>query len=634
MSFRLCLFVALATFASCTPTLPPCHSTTQYPYAPETFTSEAVALPDDFLTTDNTRTITGLNVSITPQNSRWTQVNVPSELAPVFTALNTLDGWGTTAGISLRFTAALSSPPTGSPASVQTDTLQLWEISNTPHRIPYETQLTDNNETVILWPMYPLRPETLHAVFMLRTEPTAAGDPVCPSSTLQQLLLGTSTTAATKRLVPKYAQALKASGVKAADVGAAVVFTTQSISEQSLAIAQDISSRSYAWQAPPTCTPEASYNLCSASFQANDYQNSDDVVTGTTPQSTYVLNARIWAPLTAPKPWPIMIFGHGLGGDSAQGDPLGVALAPLGIAVIGIDAVDHGSHPGAPSGQLPEILAFFGLNTGNLEPLVLRDNFRQSTYDKLQLLQVLLQDGDLDGDGKPDLDLTKISYYGVSLGGIMGPEFLSVQDKLGLSVLSVPGGRVSSIVEYAPQFAFLPQIFLGENNTQGDIDRFFPIMQAAIEAGDSANYGPHVLANRFPSAAARAPHVMFNEVLNDDTVGNVSNHALARAMNIPELPPVLTDVGLIPVLTGDSVSGDLDNGVLTAALFEYDRITETPGGPVQPATHVNVSASVEALYQTTEFLETWVDAGTPTIVDPYVPLHTPPLPDAGSDAGE
>jgi hypothetical protein len=629
MSFRSPLVLVAVLVVACKPALPPCHSSTEYAYNPEASSSTAVAFPDDFLTTDSQATITGLNVSLTPQNARWTELNVPQELAPVFTALNTLDGWGTTAGIALRFTAALSNPPSGSPASVQSDTLQLWEISGTPHRIPYETQLTDNNETVILWPMVPLAPETLHAVFMMRTEPTAAGGDVCPSATLQELLLGTSTTVAMKRLVPKYARALKATGVKAADVGAAVVFTTQSISEQSLAIAQDISGRSFTWAAPPACSAQTSYNLCSASYQANDYRSSSGAVTGTSPVASYTLNARIWAPLSAPKPWPVMIFGHGLGGNSAQGDPLGALTAPIGIATIAIDAVDHGQHPGAPSGTLPEILAFFGLSTGDLNPLILRDNFRQSTYDKLQLLQVLLQDGDLDGDGMPDIDPTKISYYGVSLGGIMGPEFLSTQDKLGLSVLSVPGGRVSSIVEYAPMFAFLPQVFLTGNNTQGDVDRFFPILQTAIEKGDSANYGPHVLANRYPSAAGRTPHVMFNEVLNDDTVGNVSNHALARAMNIPELPPVLTSVGLIPLLSGTSVSGDLNGGTLTAALFEYDRITETPGGMVQKATHVNVSASVEALYQTKEFLQTWVSGGAPTIVDPYVPLQTPPLASGG-----
>jgi hypothetical protein len=117
---------------------------------------------------------------------------------------------------------------------------------------------------------------------------------------------------------------------------------------------------------------------------------------------------------------------------------------------------------------------------------------------------------------------------------------------------------------------------------------------------------------------------MFNEVLNDQVVGNVSNHALARAMDIPELPPVLTDVGIIPLLTGTSVAGNLDNGALTAALFQYDRITETAGGAVLAATHQNVSASVEGLYQTKVLLQTWVSGGAPMIVNPYAALGTPP----------
>jgi hypothetical protein len=618
--------VLLIALASCAPTLPPCHSSTTFQYDPENPGETEIALPDDFLTVDSPGTVTGETVNITAQNSPWTGVNFPSVLGDMFTALNTLDGWGTTAGITLRLDGTLKAPPSGSPDSTQSDTLQLWEISDKPHRIPFETQLTDDGATVILWPMVPLAPATLHAAFMKRTEPTTNGGAVCPSTPLQELLLGTAKTSALKRLVPRYARALKASGVKAADVGAMVVFTTQSIQEQSLAIAKDIAGRRFAWMSAPTCTPQTSYLLCSASFQANDYRGADGAITGTTPVASYTLIARIWLPLTAPKPWPIVIFGHGLGGDTTQGDPLGALMAPLGIAAIAIDAVDHGQHPGAPSGRLPEILSFFGLNTGTEQPLVLRDNFRQSNYDRLQLLQVLLQDGDLDGDGSADVDTGKVAYYGASLGGIMGPEFLSVQDTLGLAVLSVPGGRISSIIEFAPQFAFLPELFLGANNTPGDVDRFFPLLQMAIERGDSVNYGPHVLTNRYPQAAARTPHVMFNEVLNDDTVGNVSNHALARAMDIPELPPVLTPVGIIPVLTGTSVSGDLAGGALTAALFEYDRMTDTQGGPVAPATHADVSTSVEALYQTKQFVQSWVDGSVPVIVNPYAALNTPPLP--------
>lgn len=625
MNGRWLPMLTLAAATACTRTLPPCHSATSFPYDPEHSSDELVAFPDDFLTMDAPGTLTGVHVAI-PPSARWTQTALPADVADVIPAMNTLDGWGTTAGIELRLTAPLQDPPSGSPASLQSDTLQLWEISDTPHRIPYETELADQNDTIILWPTVPLAPSTLHAVFMKRTEKTASGGgDVCPSSTLQQLLLGTATTPELKRLVPRHARALKASGVKAADVGAAVVFTTQSISEQSLAIEKDIAGRTYAWASPPSCAPQAQFQLCSATYHAYDYRDAAGTVTGTTPVSSYTLTARIWLPLSAPKPWPVVIFGHGLGGDTTEGDPLGAATAPMGIAAIGIDAVDHGQHPGAPMGQFPDILAFLGSNTGNLEPLVIRDNFRQSTYDKLQLLQVLLQDGDLDGDGRPDIDTSRMAYYGASLGGVMGPELLAVQDHLGLTVLSVPGGRISSIMEYAPELAFLTPLFQGNLNTADDMARYYPMLQTVLEKGDSANYGPHVLTNRYASASALIPQLMFNEVLDDQVVGNVSNHALARALNVPELPPVLIDVGIIPLLTGSSVSGDLDGGKVTAALFQYDRITESPGGSVKAATHSNVSASVEGLYQTTEFLRTWVAGGPPVIVNPYAALGTPPL---------
>jgi hypothetical protein len=525
----------------------------------------------------------------------------------------------------MRFTAAVKEMPTGSPASVESKTVQLWELGAHPHRVPFETQLTDSDASIILWPMFPLKPATRHAVFVLRTQPTVAGDTLCPSDPMESLLDGSATSAELKRLVPRYAEAMKIAKVKPEEIGAAVVFTTQSIEQQSVTIAADIHGRTYTWKTLPACEDMPNYRKCTGVFVAQNYQ-TNGVVQGTQPTTSYDLPVHLWLPLTAPKPWPTMIFGHGLGEDTNDGEPLAALAAPMGFAVIGVDAVAHGSHPGGALG-LPAILNFFGMTTGSVEPLVLRDNWRQSTYDKLQLLRLLEQAPDVDGDGQPDLDLSKLAYYGVSLGGIMGGEFLALQDRVDLAILSVPGGRVMSIVSDAEQFAFLPALFAGAHTSKGDIDRFFPILQTIIERGDSANYATHMINDRLPSANTRTPHLLFMMVLNDNTVPNVCNNAIARAIGVPQLPPVVEDVGLIPLLSGTSVSDNVGNGARTAALFQYDRMTSASNPTLRPATHSGMSTSTESLYQVQHLLETWL-AGKPEVVNPYSHFNTPPLPPA------
>ena len=79
-------------------------------------------------------------------------------------------------------------------------------------------------------------------------------------------------------------------------------------------------------------------------------------------------------------------------------------------------------------------------------------------------------------------------------------------------------------------------------------------------------------------------------------------------------------VGLVSQTGPAPVSGNLVNGTVTAGMFQYDRITE-PTNPVpQTAEHDNVSASVEGLYQTQQFLQTWLSGKAPVIRDPYTDL--------------
>jgi len=596
---------------------------------------EMTAFPDDSLTVDDATARTGLRVAIDPDAIPELS-RLPATFQQIFRDLGGLDGFGVSGGIALRFShpvdlAALGSgPATGDPGAA---VVLLVDGAAAPW--PYEVRSADDATTVILEPMRPLPPATRVAVVVTDRLRAADGTPLAPSPAMAAALRGDGD-AVTARVAPRVraaaADAVNRGVVASADqVVGAIVFTTQSIHQDALAIAADIAGRDIHPDAPPTCTTEALWIRCEGSFTAIDYRGADgliddigvagDVDTGT----TWVLPFTVWLPLERPGPYggaafPVLVYGHGLGSGRSQGERLAEFAAPRGIATIAIDALMHGQHPTAESGStLGRTLDFFAISTTDLSfaPFVMRDHFRQSTYDKLQLVRMIEGGVDVDGDQVADLDAGRMAYLGVSLGGIMGPELLALAPSLRAGVLVVPGGRVGNIVRDADQFQIVVQIMRPEDATDGDVERFFPVLQTVLDRGDAVAWAPALLDEPPAGFPGAAPDLLMGMVLDDDTVPNSTNLALARALDVPVVPPELREVGLVGETGPAPVTGNLADG-RTAGLLQFDQIPAGDG--MEAATHSNVASSdvgVEAWFR---FLDSWLTAPAPTIVDPYAEL--------------
>lgn len=603
-----------------------CQGSTRYLYDPAG-AQGLTTFPDDYYTVADPGRATGLRVAFDPAVETWIAAT-PQTFQSTYSDLSTLDGWGTNAGIVLRFSAAVAALPSG-PTSVQDDALQLLDLQgDEAERVPFELQPTDDGRTVILWPMRPLRQGHRHGVVATRKWLTPQGECVAPSEALKLALTGHSPGPRMQRLEPRLQELLQKSGVALADVSAAVVFTTQRTTDLSVAVAQDVAARTYAWKTPMTCEAQKNYRLCSGSFVAHDYTDGRVVKDGK-PVAEYELPVAAWLPLKPQGPVPTVIFGHGLAGDRFQAEALGDLAAPQGLATVAIDAVAHGQHPGAVAGsKLQTVFRFFGIDvaTQGVDALALRDHWRQSTYDKLQLVHLLKQAGDLDGDGQVDVRADQLMYLGVSLGGIMGPELLALSPDVRLGVMSVPGGRVASIIaDPNGQFAGIVYALKPEGTTDGDVDRYFPALQTLLDAGDAASYAPYVLRDRLPGAGTTVPSLLLGMVIGDDTVPNSANRALARAFDVPLVAPVLQQVGLVPDAPPVPFSGNVAQGQATAGLFQFDRITRIGNTIPEKAEHGNMPRSQEALLQDLHFVQTWLATGKAEIVDPYALLKTPPL---------
>lgn len=262
--------------------------------------------------------------------------------------------------------------------------------------------------------------------------------------------------------------------------------------------------------------------------------------------------------------WPIVIFQHGI--TRNRTDMLAVAdtLASIGYAVIAQDLPLHGltdttnpfyndglfnpearertfdldladNDTGAPG---PDgVIDSSGSYTINLTSLLVsRDNMRQGVAD-LFSLAATIPTMDLNGDGNPDFDGSKIAFVSQSLGSITGIQFLAIEDTVTTAVLSVPGGGIARMLDGSPTFG--PRIRAGlaaagvEAGT-ADYAQFMVITQTVIDSGDPLNFGAITTATN---------NILLHEVIGDVVIPNTVPGAPLSGTE-----PLIAEMGL-PIIS-------------------------------------------------------------------------------------
>ncbi|MBI5486891.1 MAG: hypothetical protein HY905_06135 [Deltaproteobacteria bacterium] len=311
-------------------------------------------------------------------------------------------------------------------------------------------------------------------------------------------------------------------------------------------------------------------------------------------------------------PFPTVVYQHAF--TTCKETMIAVAdtFARFGIALVGIDMVMHGSrHPDGPGGCTLDAGAFF--DTGNFVRTT--DRVRQSVVDILAFVRALRGGTPLDvlpgpdGDGDPDLELGRLAIAGQSMGASIEMNALALSPDLGAGLVNVGGGVFTNLMLASmvddPDAMDLPHLALTHIAMALGA-------QTCGEKADPIHFARRLLADPLTvgGVPAGTKQILYQEAVDETVFPNFSTELTARTMGIVQVEPIAEPIaGLSSVAS--PVSGNLPGGG-TAGLFQFvgaehefllrsDDPALMRGGQLQAAI----------------FLSTWLETGTGVIVDPF-----------------
>ncbi|HEU0029824.1 MAG TPA: hypothetical protein VFQ53_04265 [Kofleriaceae bacterium] len=271
-------------------------------------------------------------------------------------------------------------------------------------------------------------------------------------------------------------------------------------------------------------------------------------------QRTEVIEVLITTSTLCTTNCPTIVFGHGLGSSKTTMLAIASQLAAAGFNTVAIDFVGHDSRAvrtsddpaigcgaGSTAPTAPQCFAPF--LSSNLAAT--RDSIRQSVVDVHSLVAALKACGTNNCGTAPQnlsVDVTKIGYIGISLGGIMGSLITATVPDIKQSVLNVPGVGWVDILENTENLTIRCSlvdalidagILTGEKftpgtpptglcttedwKTQPGYRQFAVIGRWILDPADPANFTPLLAQKR----------ILIQEVVGDQVVPNIATETEA-----------------------------------------------------------------------------------------------------------
>ena len=236
--------------------------------------------------------------------------------------------------------------------------------------------------------------------------------------------------------------------------------------------------------------------------------------------------------LQSQTPVPLMIYGHGLLGDSGQVHSAGVrhAAAELCMVVVGTDM------RGMATIDVPNVA--LTLNDANHGPLIF-DVLVQGMINHVALVQIargpMAQRLFTKTGGGTLVDPNQVLYYGISQGGIMGGTVCAIDPVIERCVLQVGAINYSLLLERSRDWPTYRTILLAAYDGPLDAALILNLLQQQWDRTEPTAIADAIVGEGLPGAPAK--QVFMQIAIADDEVSNVASEYQARTMGIPTLTP-------------------------------------------------------------------------------------------------
>ena len=240
---------------------------------------------------------------------------------------------------------------------------------------------------------------------------------------------------------------------------------------------------------------------------------------------------------TSPTPVPMILYGHGLLGDSTEVDCCGVppVAAELCMVIVGTDmrgmsqqdtaAVATALNDASKADQVFEVL-----EQGIANHVVLAHAMRTT------LAQTLFVDAAQ--NNKPLVDPTRVYYWGLSQGAIFGASVMAYEPTITRAVLGSGAANYSFLLDRSADWPKYRMILNSAYADPLDDELLLGLMQMRWDKTEPSGIANGVLAGTATGVPAK--QLLMQIALGDEQVSDFAAYWEARTMNVPVLAPTVT----------------------------------------------------------------------------------------------
>ena len=291
---------------------------------------------------------------------------------------------------------------------------------------------------------------------------------------------------------------------------------------------------------------------------------------------------------------PLIIYGHGLLGASNQ-----VASAGGRHAAAGVCAVVVGTDMRGMS-EVDVANVALALNDVN-HGLSVFDVLVQGMVNHVALVQIAR--GPMASQlftrpgGGSLVDPSKVHYYGISQGGVMGTTVCAIDPVIEKCVLQVGASNYSLLLERSLDWPTYRTTLIGSYPNSLDAALIVNLMQNQWDRTEATSVADVVVGDGLPGTPTK--QVFMQIAIGDDEVSNLASEYEARTMGIP----VVTPSPYVPFgLQG--TTGPVASGMIIYDFGLGDTIPQTNEPPPNNDVHSNIRNKQATIDMMKRFYET------------------------------